>query len=132
MADELRAAHQSAERRIEFASLALVEGEGRARHTDRARRRNIAAAGSYLLYNQITGRTNGTTPSFFATMTVRPPNIIDRPHRHASAAINYYFSGAGYSRVGGQALRMGSWRSDALRAGLGDPQSRLARSGPGL
>ena len=56
----------------------------------------------YLLYNQMTGRTNGTTPSFFATMTVRPPNIIDRPHRHASAAINYYFSGAGYSRVAGK------------------------------
>jgi len=56
----------------------------------------------YLLYNQLTGRTNGTTPSFFATMTVRPPNIIDRPHRHASAAINYYFSGAGYSRVAGK------------------------------
>ena len=35
-------------------------------------------------------------------MTVRPPNIIDRPHRHASAAINYYFSGAGYSRVAGK------------------------------
>jgi gentisate 1,2-dioxygenase len=56
----------------------------------------------YLLYNPMTGRTNGTTPSFFATMTVRPPNIIDRPHRHASAAINYYFSGAGYSRVAGK------------------------------
>ncbi|MHB8528590.1 MAG: AraC family ligand binding domain-containing protein [Caulobacteraceae bacterium] len=56
----------------------------------------------YLLYNPLTGRTNGTTPSFFATMTVRPPNIIDRPHRHASAAINYYFSGAGFSRVAGQ------------------------------
>ena len=56
----------------------------------------------YLLFNPLTGRTNGTTPSFFATMTVRPPNIIDRPHRHASAAINYYFSGAGYSRVAGK------------------------------
>ena len=56
----------------------------------------------YLLYNPLTGRTNGTTPSFFATMTIRPPNIVDRPHRHASAAINYYFSGAGYSRVAGK------------------------------
>ncbi|HEV2364738.1 MAG TPA: AraC family ligand binding domain-containing protein [Caulobacteraceae bacterium] len=55
----------------------------------------------YLLYNPVTGRTNGTTPSFFATMTVRPPSIIDRPHRHASAAVNYYFSGSGYSRVAG-------------------------------
>jgi len=56
----------------------------------------------YLLYNPLTGRTNGTTPSFFATMTVRPPRIIDRPHRHVSAAINYYFTGAGYSRVAGE------------------------------
>lgn len=56
----------------------------------------------YLLYNPMTGRSNGTTPGFFATMTVRPPSIVDRPHRHVSAAINYYFSGAGYSRVAGK------------------------------
>lgn len=55
----------------------------------------------YLLYNPLTGRTNGTTPNFFATMTIRPPNIIDRPHRHVSAAINYYFQGSGYSSVAG-------------------------------
>ena len=53
----------------------------------------------YLLYNPMTGRTNGTTPNFFATMTIRPPKIIDRPHRHVSAAINYYFQGTGYSVV---------------------------------
>ena len=35
----------------------------------------------YLLYNPVTGRTNGTTPSFFATITMRPPGIVDRPHR---------------------------------------------------
>ena len=56
----------------------------------------------YLLYNKMTGRTNGTTPNFFATMTIRPPKIIDRPHRHISAAINYYFSGSGYSVVAGK------------------------------
>ena len=56
----------------------------------------------YLLYNPATGRTNGTTNNFFATMTVRPPNIVDRPHRHASAAINYFFSGSGWSRVAGR------------------------------
>ncbi|HUZ21987.1 MAG TPA: AraC family ligand binding domain-containing protein [Acidimicrobiales bacterium] len=56
----------------------------------------------YLLYNPATGRTNGTTNSFFATMTVRPPGIVDRPHRHAAAAINYFFSGSGWSRVGGR------------------------------
>ena len=65
----------------------------------------------YLLYNPMTGRTNGTTPSFFATMTVRPPGIIDRPHRHVSAAINYYFSGSGYSRVSGKHY---DWRAGDL------------------
>jgi gentisate 1,2-dioxygenase len=53
----------------------------------------------YLLFNPATGRTNGTTHSFFATITIRPPNIVDRPHRHTSAAINYYFAGRGYSTV---------------------------------
>ncbi|HEY0941447.1 MAG TPA: hypothetical protein VGE08_15210 [Steroidobacter sp.] len=55
----------------------------------------------YLLYNPVTGRTNGTTPNFFATITIRPPGIIDRPHRHVSAAINYYFHGRGRSSVAG-------------------------------
>src|SRR5262249_40184782 len=56
----------------------------------------------YLLYDPATGRTNGTTNSFFATLTIRPANIVDRPHRHVSAAINYYFAGSGYSTVEGQ------------------------------
>jgi gentisate 1,2-dioxygenase len=55
----------------------------------------------YMMYNPVTGRTNGITPNFFATMTIRPPKIVDRPHRHVSAAINYYFSGEGYSMVAG-------------------------------
>ncbi len=56
----------------------------------------------YLMYNPATGRTNGTTFSFFATMCLRPANIVDRPHRHVAAAINYFFSGAGNSLVGGK------------------------------
>ncbi|MEO7398493.1 MAG: cupin domain-containing protein [Ilumatobacteraceae bacterium] len=56
----------------------------------------------YLMYNPLTGRTNGTTPSLFATITIRPPSIVDRPHRHVSAAINYFFRGSGWSRIGGQ------------------------------
>ncbi len=55
----------------------------------------------YMMYNPMTGRTNGITPNFFATMTIRPPHIVDRPHRHVSAAINYYFNGRGYSVVAG-------------------------------
>lgn len=55
----------------------------------------------YLMYNPMTGRTNGTTPNFFATITIRPPKIVDRPHRHVSSAINYYFKGSGRSSVAG-------------------------------
>jgi len=62
----------------------------------------------YLMYNPLTGRTNGTTPSFFATITIRPPAIVDRPHRHVSAAINYFFHGSGWSRVGGQRYEWGA------------------------
>lgn len=55
----------------------------------------------YMYYNPATGRHNGITPNFFATMTIRPPKIVDRPHRHVSAAINYYFHGTGHSVVAG-------------------------------
>jgi len=65
----------------------------------------------YMYYNPITGRTNGITPNFFATMTIRPPKIIDRPHRHVSAAINYYFSGSGYSTVAGNRVE---WKAGDL------------------
>ena len=56
----------------------------------------------YLMYDPATGRTNGTTHTFFATITIRPKNIVDRPHRHVSAAVNYYFQGKGYSTVEGK------------------------------
>jgi gentisate 1,2-dioxygenase len=56
----------------------------------------------YLLHNPATGRTNGTTMNFFATMCLRPAGIVDRPHRHIAAAINYFFAGRGYSVVSGE------------------------------
>jgi gentisate 1,2-dioxygenase len=56
----------------------------------------------YLLFNPRTDRFNGTTPNFFATLTIRPGGIVDKPHRHVSSAINYYFRGSGYSRVEGK------------------------------
>jgi gentisate 1,2-dioxygenase len=65
----------------------------------------------YLLYNPMTGRTNGTTPNFFATLTIRPPKIVDRPHRHSSAAINYYFHGTGRSTVEGKVYQ---WKAGDL------------------
>ena len=65
----------------------------------------------YLLYNPATLNTNGTTGNFFATMTIRPGNIVDRPHRHTSSAINYYFAGSGYSTVEGKRY---TWKAGDL------------------
>ncbi|GAO56620.1 MULTISPECIES: cupin domain-containing protein [unclassified Novosphingobium] len=65
----------------------------------------------YLLYNPMTGRTNGTTPNFFATITIRPPKIVDRPHRHVSESINYYFHGTGRSTVAGNVYE---WKAGDL------------------
>ena len=56
----------------------------------------------FLMYDPTTGRAQGTTATFFATMAILPPGHVDVPHRHSSAAINYYFSGTGWSVVGGQ------------------------------
>ncbi|MEP6912497.1 MAG: AraC family ligand binding domain-containing protein [bacterium] len=68
----------------------------------RALGKSYAGRRLYLMYDPTTGRTNGTTYTFFATITIRPANIVDRPHRHISAAINYYFQGSGYSTVEGK------------------------------
>ena len=65
----------------------------------------------YMMYNPMTGRMNGCTPSFFATITIRPPKIVDRPHRHTSAAINYYFHGRGRSTVEGKVYE---WKAGDL------------------
>jgi len=65
----------------------------------------------YLLFNPATGRTNGTTQNFFATITIRPPHIVDRPHRHTSAAINYFFAGRGRSVVEGKTYE---WKAGDL------------------
>ncbi|MFV2091292.1 MAG: cupin domain-containing protein, partial [Pseudomonadales bacterium] len=65
----------------------------------------------YLLFNPKTEGFNGTTPNFFATITIRPPGITDKPHRHVSSSINYYLSGSGYSRVEG---RRYDWKAGDL------------------
>ncbi|HMC22832.1 MAG TPA: cupin domain-containing protein, partial [Thermoanaerobaculia bacterium] len=65
----------------------------------------------YLLYNPATGRTNGTSHTFFATICLRPANIVDRPHRHTASAINYFFEGSGSSVVEGKRYE---WRAGDL------------------
>jgi gentisate 1,2-dioxygenase len=65
----------------------------------------------YLLYDPTTGRAQGTTATFFATMAILPAGQVDVPHRHTSAAINYYFSGTGWSIVGGERY---TWRAGDL------------------
>ena len=64
-----------------------------------------------ILYNPATERRNGTTHSFFASIAQYPPNRIDTPHRHTSAAINYIFSGSGHSTVQGRKF---DWKAGDL------------------
>jgi len=61
-----------------------------------------------LMYDPTTGRSQGTTATFFATITMRPAGIVDEPHRHTSAAVNYIFAGRGWSVVGGQRYEWGA------------------------
>lgn len=65
----------------------------------------------YLLYNPATERRNGTSHSFFATIARYPGGTVDMPHRHSSAAINYYFEGLGKSTVEGQKFE---WKAGDL------------------
>jgi len=65
----------------------------------------------YILYNPATERRNGTTHSFFASIASYPGGIVDRPHRHSSAAINYWFGGSGRSTVSGEKLE---WKAGDL------------------
>ena len=111
--------------RVARAALAVGGGEA---HLDKleALGKDYVGRRLYLLYNPLTGRTNGTTPNFFATMTIRPPKIVDRPHRHVSAAINYYFSRHRPFDRRGQGLSVEGGRPDALGARLGGAQPRLA------
>jgi gentisate 1,2-dioxygenase len=59
-----------------------------------------------LLYNPATGRFNGTTHNFFATMSWAPAGfpypLPARGHKHSSFAANYHVHGRGYSRVDGE------------------------------
>ncbi|MGE4239417.1 cupin domain-containing protein [Ramlibacter sp.] len=65
----------------------------------------------YVLYNPATERRIGTTHSFFATLSSTPPNSHHVPHRHSSAAINYYLRGHGYSFVDGERI---TWKAGDL------------------
>jgi len=71
------------------------------KHLGKVYARDLSYTGRhlFLLYNPATERRMGTSHSFFATIAKYPPNKIDQPHRHTSAAINYYFFGHGKSSV---------------------------------
>ncbi len=75
-------------------------------HLDKVYNRDKRYTGRhlYLLYNPATERRVGTSPCFFATIAKYPPDKLDQPHRHVSAAINYYFIGHGRSAVMGKRL----------------------------
>ncbi|MCC2597211.1 AraC family ligand binding domain-containing protein [Pusillimonas sp. MFBS29] len=65
----------------------------------------------FVLYNPATERRIGTTHSFFATISSSPPDTHHVPHRHSSAAMNYYLRGRGYSKVNGERLE---WKEGDL------------------
>lgn len=65
----------------------------------------------FVLYNPATERRNGTTHSFFATISSSPPNNSHVPHRHSSSAINYYLRGHGHSMVEGRRF---DWKAGDL------------------
>ena len=58
----------------------------------------------WCLYNPATGTRNGTTFSFFATITSAAPDMVGPAHRHVSSAINLILEGSGYSIVDGHRL----------------------------
>ena len=58
----------------------------------------------WCLYNPATGTRNGTTSSFFATITSAAANFAGPAHRHVSSAINFILEGSGYSIVNGERL----------------------------
>jgi gentisate 1,2-dioxygenase len=80
-----------------------------------SRRAGDGKRGIMLLYNPATERRNGTTHSFFATISSTPagapPRATGRGHRHSSVAINYHFEGAGRSTVDGHVIE---WRAGDL------------------
>ncbi len=65
----------------------------------------------FVLYNPATERRIGTTHSFFATLSSTPPGSNHVPHRHSSAAINYYLRGHGHSFVAGERIE---WKAGDL------------------
>lgn len=83
------------------------------KHLGKVYERDISYTGRhlYVLYNPATERRIGTTHCFFATIAKYPPNKIDQPHRHTSAAINYYFFGHGKSAVMGERME---WQAGDL------------------
>jgi gentisate 1,2-dioxygenase len=82
-------------------------------HLEKVYKRDIRYSGRhlYLLYNPATERRMGTTHSFFAALSKYPPEKVDQPHRHVSAAINYYFFGHGRSTVMGERME---WQAGDL------------------
>lgn len=84
-----------------------------AKHLDRVRKIEQGYLGRrlYVLYNPATENRNGTTPSLFATIAAYGENIVDKPHRHSSASINYIMKGSGYSKVDGQRM---DWKAGDL------------------
>ena len=73
----------------------------------------------YLLYNPASGRTNGTTHSFFATMCVRPAHIVRHPAPTHGRRHQLLLRRLWVQRRGREDSRMEGGRLDAVRTRLG-------------
>lgn len=98
-------------------------------HLDRVRSLKSGYTGRplFVLYNPATGRLNGTTPSFFATIAAFGANFSGPSHRHMSSAINYHFAGSGSSVVNGERVE---WKAGDLMLSAPAWQEHSHTSGP--
>lgn len=98
-------------------------------HLDRVRSLKSGYTGRplFVLYNPATGRLNGTTPSFFATIAAFGANFSGPTHRHMSSAINYHFAGSGSSVVNGEEVH---WEAGDLMLSAPAWSEHAHTSGP--
>ena len=85
---------------------AEIEGHAKEAFGD-GKSKNLGRRGLFVLYNPATGRLNGATHNFFATLGFMPGDTLDFPHRHSSSAINYCLRGDQVSEVDGVRIEWG-------------------------
>lgn len=57
-----------------------------------------------MLYHPATGIAQGTSSTLTAFQGIIVAGETHEPHRHTSVAVNYWYEGRGYSRIGGERI----------------------------